>query len=149
MLITYPDNSSFFICYDFRCDSVVAYEVVPANGAILDMTVSAYRNLFKALGGESHNFDVVTFRVRTFQPGDVLGENIYYQTKTFVDQQLKALNDFAGENDDDSEVAAQMSINFFPSIRNIFAHQLSALKLIRQVYLHSSTFDLSSVTRLP
>ena len=120
----FTGGSSYFIGHGLGCDNVVAYEVVLASGAILNVTASAHRDLFRALKGGSSNFGIVTsFSVRTFQLGGIWGGNIYYQAETTLDQQLKAFNDFAGKNDYDIRAAVQMSISFSPSAGNVFVNQ--------------------------
>lgn len=44
----------------FSCDSVVNYEVVLANGTIVEANATAHADLFWALKGGSSNFGLVT-----------------------------------------------------------------------------------------
>ena len=103
---------------------MVAYEVVLASGAVLNVTASAHGDLFRALKGGSSNFGIVTsFSVRTFQLGGIWGGNMYYQAGATLDQQLQAFNDFAGNDDYDINAAVQMSISFSPSAGIVFVNQ--------------------------
>ena len=117
-------GSNYFIGHGFGCDNVAAYEIVLASGAILNVTASAHRDLFRALKGGSSNFGIITsFTIRTFHLGGIWGGNIYYQAEPTLDQQLKAFNDFAGDDDYDVNAALQMSISFSPSVGRIFVNQ--------------------------
>ena len=117
-------GSSYFIDHGFGCDNVAAYEIVLANGTILNVTKSAYSDLFKALKGGSSNFGIVTsFTIRTFQLGGIWGGNIFYQAEPTLDQQLKAFNEFTANDDYDINAAVQMSISFSPSVGNVFVNQ--------------------------
>lgn len=117
-------GSSYFIDHGFGCDNVDAYQIVLANGTILDVTASAHSDFFRALKGGSSNFGIVTsFRIRTFPLRGIWGGNIYYQAEPTLDQQLKAFNEFAGNDDYDINAAVQMSISFSPSVGNVFVDQ--------------------------
>ncbi|KAL8718432.1 MAG: hypothetical protein Q9225_004431 [Loekoesia sp. 1 TL-2023] len=117
-------GSSYFIGHGFGCDNIASYEIVLASGAILNASASSHVNLFKALRGGSSNFGVVTsFELRTFPLGGIWGGNIYYQAEPTFDQQLKAFNEFAGNDDYDINAALQMSISFSAKIGKVFVNQ--------------------------
>ena len=79
----------------FVCDNVVSYEVVLANGTVINVTSSSHGDLWLALKGGGNNFAIVTsFTFRTFQQGDIWGGTIYYPLTT-VTQQLQAFNAFS------------------------------------------------------
>ncbi|KAI1341362.1 hypothetical protein F5Y15DRAFT_375842 [Xylariaceae sp. FL0016] len=76
------------------CDSVFNFQVVLANGDIVDARKDTNPDLFKALKGGSSNFGIVTrFDMEAFE-APVLwgGVNIYNKTKT--DQHIEAFVDF-------------------------------------------------------
>jgi hypothetical protein len=51
----------------FACDNVVGFEIVLANGNIINATKETHNDLFRALKGGWNNFGVVTrFTIRTF-----------------------------------------------------------------------------------
>ncbi|KAL8836815.1 MAG: hypothetical protein Q9170_002776 [Blastenia crenularia] len=100
-------GSSYFIGYGFGCDNVVSYEIVLASGLALNVTASSYADLFKALKGGSSNFGIVTS----------------FEAEPTVDQQLKAYNEFAGDDNYNINAAVQMSISFSPKIGNVFVNQ--------------------------
>ena len=117
-------GSSYFIGHGFGCDNVVEYEVVVASGAILTVTATSHKDLFKALKGGSSNFGVVTsYTIRTFSLGGIWGGEIFYPAASTVDQQLPAFNDFAGNPNYDINAAVQVSISFAPSVGSIFVDQ--------------------------
>ena len=120
----FTGGSSYFIGHGFGCDNVIAYQIVLASGAILSVTASTHRDLFRALKGGSSNFGIVTsFIIRTFPLGRIWGGNIYYQAEPTLNQQLKAFNEFAGNDDYDINAAVQMSISFSPSVGIVFVDQ--------------------------
>ncbi|KAL8729135.1 MAG: hypothetical protein Q9181_005108, partial [Wetmoreana brouardii] len=117
-------GSSYFIGHGFGCDNIASYEIVLASGTILNVTASSHADLFKALKGGSSNFGIVTsFVIRTFPLGSIWGGNIYYPAEPTLDQQLKAYNEFAGNDDYDINAAVQMSISFSPKIGKVFVNQ--------------------------
>ena len=134
-------GSSYFIGHGFGCDNVDAYQIVLANGTILDVTASAHSDLFRALKGGSSNFGIVTsFQIRTFPLQGIWGGNIYFHAEPTLDQQLKAFNGFAGNDDYDINAAVQMSISFSPSVGSIFVDQpFYALPQVNPPALHPFT----------
>ncbi|MCJ1313343.1 hypothetical protein MMC25_007020 [Agyrium rufum] len=78
----------------FVCDNVVNYEVVIANGSVLNVNSKQYADLQIALRGGSNNFGIVTaFDMRTFKQGKLWGGGVFYDIST-APQQLQALADF-------------------------------------------------------
>jgi hypothetical protein len=56
------------------CDNVVNFEIVLANGSIVNANEHEHCNLWRALRGGSNNFGIVTrFDIRTFPQGDFYG----------------------------------------------------------------------------
>ena len=90
----------------FACDNIVNYEVVLADGRIVQVNSKQNKDLFKALKGGGNNFGIVTrFDMETFEAGDFYGGLIFtdYAQK---DASLKQFHRFVGmnkENLDDSE----------------------------------------------
>lgn len=80
--------------YGFACDSVVAYQVVLADGSIVTADSHTRPDLFKALKGGSNNFGIVTrFDLRTYSQGPFWGGFISYPEST-IPAQLDALKNF-------------------------------------------------------
>jgi hypothetical protein len=115
----------YFIPYGFGCDNVVAYKIVVASGAILNVDTFTNADLYRALKGGSSNFGiVVSFTLRTFRLGGVWGGNMIYSAASTADRQLKAFNEFVGDPLYDVEAAVQMSISFSPIVGVVFVNQL-------------------------
>ncbi|KAI4143492.1 MAG: hypothetical protein LQ341_002903, partial [Variospora aurantia] len=134
-------GSSYFIDHGFGCDNVVAYEVVLASGAVLNVTAEAHEDLFQGLKGGSSNFGIVTsFTLRTFELKGIWGGNIFYQAEPTVDQQLRAFHEFSGNNEYDVNAAVQMSISFSPGFGIVFVNQpFYALPQVNPAALHPFT----------
>ncbi|KAI0382442.1 putative oxidoreductase [Hypomontagnella monticulosa] len=80
--------------YGWTCDTVSNFEVVLANGSIVNANSEENPDLLFALRGGSNNFGVVTRTdFQAFEQGPVWGGVVYYDTST-LDEQLKAFVDF-------------------------------------------------------
>ncbi|TGO87160.1 hypothetical protein BPOR_0246g00090 [Botrytis porri] len=91
------------------CDNVKNYEVVLADGSIVNANCSENRNLWQALKDRSNNFGVVTrFDIRTFPQENFFGGCIVHDI-SILDSQLKGSADFL-ENSD-PYAATMMSIS--------------------------------------
>ncbi|KAI1840989.1 hypothetical protein JX266_012849 [Neoarthrinium moseri] len=92
--------------HGFACDNVVAYEVVLANGRIVDADAQSNSDLFRALKGGSNNFGVVTeFTMKTIQCDRVWAGMTFYPKQT-IPQAIDSLCAFADnvKNDPDSNL---------------------------------------------
>lgn len=80
MLIAELGGISYFGgAYGFGCDMVSNFEIVLANGNIVNANPTENSDLFKALKGGSNNFGIVTrFDLRIFPLGDYWGGSNYY-----------------------------------------------------------------------
>lgn len=79
----------------FACDNVVNYEVVLANGTIVDANASCHPDLWRALKGGSSNYGIVTrFDINTFP-----AQNITLERRTIgpehTDEYIDALVGYA------------------------------------------------------
>lgn len=125
----YADRSSaggtnYFIGHGFGCDNVAAYEIVLANGTILNISLSSHSDLFRALKGGSSNFGIITaFTMRTFPQGALWQGNIIYPAEETLSKVLKAFSDFTGNVDYDINAAVQTSMSFTPRIGKHFVTQ--------------------------
>jgi FAD/FMN-containing dehydrogenase len=63
----------------FASDNVVNFEVVLADGKVVDANATSHSDLWRALKGGSNNFGVVTrFDLRAFEQGNFWGGAIIY-----------------------------------------------------------------------
>ncbi|PIG85287.1 oxidoreductase FAD-binding protein [Aspergillus arachidicola] len=81
--------------YGWTCDTVTNFEVVLANGTIVNANEHENPELMIALRGGSNNLGVVTrVDLKTFEQGPIWGGTVYHSVDTYQ-QQLQA---FAGVN---------------------------------------------------
>ncbi|KAJ4289874.1 hypothetical protein N0V90_011207 [Kalmusia sp. IMI 367209] len=103
--------------YGWAANSVVAYEVVTADGRILQASKKTNSDLFWALKGGSSNFGIVTrFDVQTHPTGQIYG-GIFSWNASNVHQAVDALAAFAapGGGIDDPKVALLPNIAIDPA----------------------------------
>ena len=71
----------------WACDGVVNFEIVTANGRILNANAKENSDLWTALRGGSNNFGVVTrLDLTTFNQGKLWGGGIFYPISTAAEQ---------------------------------------------------------------
>lgn len=88
------------------------YEVVLANGTVIEANKTSNPDLWIALRGGSNNFGIVTrFDLETFQQGHFWGGVVYYPITT-ASQQLKAFYDFAQDPNYDEYTALIQSFGY-------------------------------------
>ncbi|KAF1969982.1 FAD binding domain protein [Bimuria novae-zelandiae CBS 107.79] len=64
--------------YGFAANNVLAYEVIIADGSILNVSATSHPDLWRALKGGSNNFGIVTrFTLRTIRSGPIWGGYLY------------------------------------------------------------------------
>lgn len=112
LVLTIPQTGgiSFFSGrYGLVCDNVLNYEVVLADGRIVNANQNSNVDLRNALRGGSNNFGIVTrFDVATFVQGDLWGGDILYDFST-LPQQLQAFVNF-GKNPNYDEYSALFQV---------------------------------------
>jgi hypothetical protein len=83
----------------WACDNIRNYEIVTAQGEILNVNYQSYPDLFWALRGGSANFGIVTrFDYETFPQGDIYAGSIIYEYEQ-KDKVVKAFNSLAHDSD--------------------------------------------------
>lgn len=89
--------------YGWTCDTVTAFEVVLADGSIVEANELKNTDLFRGLRGGSNNFGIVTrIDLKTFEQGPVWAATIYSPLAT-IDDQIKIFADLsAAENYDEN-----------------------------------------------
>ncbi|TAQ84950.1 hypothetical protein B7494_g6728 [Chlorociboria aeruginascens] len=71
--------------YGWTCDTVTNFQIVLANGSIVDANTVSNPNLFKALKGGNNNFGIVTrVNLTTFEQGLIWAATVY-NNLTLVD----------------------------------------------------------------
>lgn len=87
------------------CDNVVNFQVVLADGRIVDANKTSNADLFTALKGGSSNFGIVTrYDMETFESKDLWGGIVTYPAST-ADHHFKALVNFGLNPDRDPNAA--------------------------------------------
>jgi FAD/FMN-containing dehydrogenase len=102
--------SFFASAQGWGCDTVQNYELVTANGDILNVNYKSYPDLYWALRGGGNNFGIVTrFDYETFPQGDVFAGSLVYdhEHKNAV---IEAFNTFS--NHGDPEAATWLTIAY-------------------------------------
>ncbi|PVI03193.1 FAD-binding domain-containing protein, partial [Periconia macrospinosa] len=86
----------------FGCNTIINYEVVLANGSIINANKSSHPDLYKALKGGGFNFGIVTrFDVETLPAVDLaFGENLY--GPEHIEAIVDALVDFTDTTSEES-----------------------------------------------
>jgi FAD/FMN-containing dehydrogenase len=78
----------------FGCDTVVNYQVVLADGSVVEVNKDSYPDLFWALKGGSSNFGLVTrFDMQTISSPKIWAGS-YTVSEEYVDEFLKVSRDF-------------------------------------------------------
>ncbi|GFF67555.1 uncharacterized FAD-linked oxidoreductase YgaK [Aspergillus lentulus] len=109
----------------FACDNVVEFQVVLANGRIVNATKDNEHDLWLALKGGANNFGIVTnFVFRTFPLGQVWAGDIYYPVST-LDQQLDAFYRFTSDPNYDVKAGLIHNFAFTPATGPILTNLLA------------------------
>ncbi|KAJ9216273.1 CAZyme family AA7 [Paecilomyces variotii] len=126
--ITLGGGNSFFASrYGLVCDSVVNFEVVLANGEIVNANNETNADLFKALKGGSNNFGIVTkIDFAAFEHTGVWGGVILHDIST-TSQQIPAFVNFTDHVVDDPYASLITSWDYSSTrgksvISNILVH---------------------------
>ncbi|KAI8184267.1 Bifunctional solanapyrone synthase [Colletotrichum sp. SAR 10_75] len=107
--LTTGGGKTFYTCrVGFACDQVVNYEVVLADGSIVQANDQEHSDLFRVLKGGGNNFGIVTrFDMVTFPSKDIWDVELVH-AKESAPEVVEALSDFTGnlEAHPDSHVLA-------------------------------------------
>ncbi|TVY33168.1 Bifunctional solanapyrone synthase [Lachnellula subtilissima] len=105
-------NSFYAAAKGYACDNVANFQVVLANGSIIDANAHTNSDLFQVLKGGSSNVGIVVrYDIYTFQAEDLWGGIVTYPFSTAT-QQIEALVDFGDNLKNDPNSSA---ITFFTS----------------------------------
>ena len=122
-------NSFFGPRSGFGCDNVRSFEVVLANGTIVNANLQQNPDLFKALKGGSNNFGIVTkFDLITFEQGQMWGGFVIYPPQT-VEQQVQALQGFTQASGD--------GVDPYAAVINSYIFKADGLAFIANYYTYT------------
>ncbi|KAI8211860.1 hypothetical protein K4K53_008743 [Colletotrichum sp. SAR 10_77] len=95
--LTTGGGKTFYTCrVGFACDQVVNYEVVLADGSIVQANDQEHSDLFRVLKGGGNNFGIVTrFDMVTFPSKDIWDAELVH-AKESAPEVVHALTDFVG-----------------------------------------------------
>ncbi|KAI2619381.1 FAD-binding domain-containing protein [Hypomontagnella submonticulosa] len=87
---------TFYTCrYGLGCDQVANYEVVLADGSIVEANSTTNPDLFRVLKGGHNNFGIITrFDMRTFEAKDVFDGDVVF-SKAAANDVIDAYVDFS------------------------------------------------------
>ncbi|KAK5988319.1 FAD-dependent monooxygenase CTB5 [Cladobotryum mycophilum] len=98
--------------YGWACDTVSNYQVVLADGSIVNANAECNPDLHVALRGGSNNFGIVTrFDMNAFEQGKLWGGSVYHSLDT-IDDNLKAFGAFNSATDYDEYASLITSFGF-------------------------------------
>jgi FAD/FMN-containing dehydrogenase len=104
------------------CDNVVNYELVLANGTIINVNENSYPDLRVALRGGSNNFGVLTrYDLKTFDQPPYWGGTLFHDSST-VQQQLAGFAEINSATDYDEYSHVIMSFFFFGGVTGVVNH---------------------------
>jgi FAD/FMN-containing dehydrogenase len=110
--LTGGGNSYYAGLYGLACDSVANFEVVLANGNIVNANAEEHSDLWTALKGGSGNFGIVTrFDMYTFPAQDLWG-GIRVATRSEGDTLAQTMVDFTNKNEKDPGAAYIINYTF-------------------------------------
>jgi FAD/FMN-containing dehydrogenase len=113
--LTGGGNSYYAGVRGFACDNVANFEVVLANGEIINANESSHSDLWTALKGGSGNFGIVTrFDLKAFPAKDLWG-GIRASVRSEGDALAQTMVDFTNNNQNNPEAAYIINYTFNPS----------------------------------
>jgi FAD/FMN-containing dehydrogenase len=119
-------NTFFTARRGFACDNVVAYQIVLADGRIIDVDKDSHPDLFRALKGGSNNFGIVTKFTMTAIPCDKVWGGMAFLPKQVIPAAIEAVSSFTDNvaNDPDSNLVAMFT--HMPDFKDIVVATLYA-----------------------
>ncbi|RFU81867.1 oxidoreductase, fad-binding [Trichoderma arundinaceum] len=111
-LTTGGGMSYFSPRYGWTCDTVSNFQVVLADGSVVNANEKENEDLHIALRGGTNNFGIVTrFDFNAFEQGQLWGGALFHSLET-IDENLKAFVDFASAEDYDEYASLITSFGF-------------------------------------
>lgn len=103
----------------FSGDSVTNFEVVLANGTIVNANQTHCPDLWKALKGGMNNFGVVTRYDATTVPGNLLSYSVRTISSEHSEDFINALVDFTAKNSNYTDDAIVGFFGYLPEIQEV------------------------------
>ncbi|KAL7907982.1 hypothetical protein GGI35DRAFT_76225 [Trichoderma velutinum] len=119
-------------------DGVVGFEVVLANGTLVNISATSHPDLYRALKGGGNNFGVVTrYELKTFPQGNMSVNTISYDVSQ-VGAVFDAFNDVAASPDFDPYVSLQTGLLYSSAAK---AWSVSASAYYTKPVLHPEVYN--------
>ncbi|KAH7064196.1 hypothetical protein BKA63DRAFT_526004 [Paraphoma chrysanthemicola] len=107
--------------YGLACDTVANFEIVVANGDIINANANSHSDLWTALKGGSGNFGIVTrFDMYAFPAHDVWG-GVRVATRSEGDKLAQSMVDFTNNVENNPEDAYIINYTYGPNSPDILA----------------------------
>ncbi|KAK6821755.1 oxidoreductase [Apiospora arundinis] len=140
----------------FMADSVVQFEVVLADGSIVNASKDVNTDLWRALRGGGSNYGIVTNLLASTVPvGDIWGGDAVYPPSAIGDL-AQAFSRFTANPDYDEDSAVMMSYHWNPTDGNIIDNQYVYAKPVVSPAAFSEFYpikgllaDMTAVTNIP
>jgi hypothetical protein len=101
------------------CDAIVNYQIVLANGDIVNANADTNKDLWITLRGGGNNFGIVTrFDFETFPQGQLWGGKVYY-FEPQLSGQIQALVDYMHDPNPDLDVHICISLGYAATLGSI------------------------------
>ncbi|PTB44081.1 uncharacterized protein TrAFT101_002635 [Trichoderma asperellum] len=98
--------------FGWTCDTVTSFQVVLADGSIVNANETENKDILIALRGGANNFGVVTrIDFAAFEQGQLWGGSLFHTLET-IDDNLKAFQDFASAEDYDEYASLITSFGY-------------------------------------
>ncbi|KAF2460944.1 putative oxidoreductase [Lineolata rhizophorae] len=98
--------------HGFTCDNVINFEVVLANGSIVNANATSNPDLWKALRGGSNNFGIVTrFDMRALPQGELWGGGFVTEIST-LPESLRAFHEMTTDPNYDENASLILAFGF-------------------------------------
>lgn len=143
--------------YGWTCDTVTNYEVVLANGTIVNANADGNPDLLWALRGGSNNFGIVTrIDLHAFKQDGLWGGMSYYNLST-IDDHLTAFVDFNSADTYDEYASLITSFVLFSGSPPVLATNMEytkpvenppSLHALTSIPAISSTLRITNMTEL-
>ncbi|RYP70385.1 hypothetical protein DL771_005506 [Monosporascus sp. 5C6A] len=116
-------GKTFYTCrYGFACDQVVNYEVVLADGSVVDANEKTNSDLFRVLKGGGNNFGIVTrFDMSTFEAKNIWDGNLVC-AKSETQATLDAFVDFTKQLKEKPDSHVLLMWTFMPQAKEHFVN---------------------------